>query len=122
MCVMVKIRELCLHCAKDILPNERKVVLITSQDKKEIERVQFHIICWKAYYQMQVMNTVNHMKNEVFKMISNPAISGILKNVQGVGFLTSILQNPERQHIEEIKNKIILTKKDGKAKRRRKSK
>ena len=61
--------KICFKCHNKIMPEARHIDLITLDNKKIVEKISMHIICWGEYNQERVNQRIKEMATLGLKTI-----------------------------------------------------
>jgi len=88
---------ICKKCEKEIKKNDRYVSLITYFEDKEIEKLFFHINCWRDYYNDCVNKKVDNFKGKAITTAKS-----LMKNMTNL--LDKTVKSP--QDLDVMINKL----------------
>jgi hypothetical protein len=88
-----------VKCKKEVKKKDHQVVISTlNRATKPDDHAYFHFLCWVDFFKESVNNKsraeVERMRGMAVKMMNNPMIHSVLKQIGGEGMLQSMLGTP----------------------------
>lgn len=107
-----KIKQKCFHCKKEIDLLDRQVYLTTVNEGKTIESCNFHLDCWKLYFNERVnkraRENVQAIQLKLVNLFNSPMLKPLLDQVAGSDVAMNMLKTPLNKDKETKITKNVI--------------